>query len=305
MLNANSVKFTSDTLNDVYVYGSESNGDVFQGLEFHTGTAITNRYRLQQDSNGYITLYRRKADGSGWDSVYKGNLPNAVTGITRSGTTFTATRANGTTFTFTQQDNNTWNANGVDTAGYVAAPSSSKPRYFWATDNNGIPAWRNSINVVGASASANGTAGLAPAPTSANYANRTFMYLRSDGGWQYLPLANNATTTAEHYALDARMGKTLKAAIDSIPFIAVANASSASKSCAAGVSTQFVISALKSGYQIEGVIGVWKSGNGNGLCAIANYYISQAQNSITVDILNTSSSAITVTVTVRVIYSKT
>lgn len=31
----------------------------------------------------------------------------AITNITRSGTTFTATRANGTTFTFTQQDNNT------------------------------------------------------------------------------------------------------------------------------------------------------------------------------------------------------
>lgn len=32
----------------------------------------------------------------------------AIKNITRSGTTFTATRCNGTTFTFTQQDNNTW-----------------------------------------------------------------------------------------------------------------------------------------------------------------------------------------------------
>ena len=31
----------------------------------------------------------------------------AIANITRSGTTFTATRRNGTTFTFTQQDNNT------------------------------------------------------------------------------------------------------------------------------------------------------------------------------------------------------
>lgn len=64
-------------------------------------------------------------------------------------------------------------------------------------------------NVSGASSTANGGAGLVPAPTSANYNNRALMYLRSDGGWQYLPLQNNATTTAEHYALDARMGKTL------------------------------------------------------------------------------------------------
>ena len=39
---------------------------------------------------------------SATDSTY----PTAITNITRSGTTFTATRADGTTFTFTQQDNN-------------------------------------------------------------------------------------------------------------------------------------------------------------------------------------------------------
>lgn len=59
------------------------------------------------------------------------------------------------------------------------------------------------------STSANGGAGLVPAPTAANFNNRYLMYLRSDGGWQYLPLQNNATTTAANYALDARMGKTL------------------------------------------------------------------------------------------------
>ena len=304
MLNANVTKKDTN-LTSAFTYGGTgTQGNEFVGTEFQKGNSDVDRYRLQVADNSHLYFYKRNSNAS-WDTIFDLNTKNPIVNITRSGTTFTATRADGTTFTFTQQDNNTWNANGVDTAGYVAAPSSSKARYFWATDNSGVPAWRNSINVVGASASTNGTAGLVPAPTSANYANRAFMYLRSDGGWQYLPLANNATTTAEHYALDARMGKTLKAAIDSIPFIAVANASSGSKSCAAGVSTQFVISALKSGYQIEGVLGVWKSGNGNGLCAIANYYISQAQNSITVDILNTSSSAITVTVTVRVIYSKT
>ena len=43
--------------------------------------------------------------------LYGGTLVtanNAIKNITRSGTTFTATRANGTTFTFDQQDSNTW-----------------------------------------------------------------------------------------------------------------------------------------------------------------------------------------------------
>lgn len=43
----------------------------------------------------------------------------AITGISRSGTTFTATRANGTTFTFTQQDNNTWKPATTSQEGYA------------------------------------------------------------------------------------------------------------------------------------------------------------------------------------------
>lgn len=66
----------------------------------------------------------------------------AVVNITRSGTTFTATRADGTTFTFTQQDLNTWNANSKTVAGYVAAPGAVS-RYVWMTDASGNPAWRN------------------------------------------------------------------------------------------------------------------------------------------------------------------
>lgn len=68
---------------------------------------------------------------------------DAVKTITRSGTTFTATKADGSTFTFTQQDNDTWNANAVDTAGYVAAPTSSNAGKVWKTDSTGAPAWRD------------------------------------------------------------------------------------------------------------------------------------------------------------------
>ena len=69
------MSYTTDTLNTVYVYGSEdSSQNVSQGLEFRTGSESTKRYRIQQDSNGYITLYRRKSDDSGWETVYSGNI---------------------------------------------------------------------------------------------------------------------------------------------------------------------------------------------------------------------------------------
>lgn len=71
-------------------------------------------------------------------------LGGAITNITRSGTTFTATKADGTTFTFTQQDNNT-------TYGNMGA----------------------------ATASAAGKAGLVPAPAAGKQAS----FLRGDGTW--------------------------------------------------------------------------------------------------------------------------
>lgn len=70
---------------------------------------------------------------------------DSIKNITRSGTTFTATRADGTEFQFTQQDNNTWNA------------------------------------MKGATASANGTVGYVNAvPPQDGYNTK---YLRADGTW--------------------------------------------------------------------------------------------------------------------------
>ena len=61
------------------------------------------------------------------NGVLSSSYPNAVTGITRSGTTFTATRANGTTFTFTQQDNNTtYNAATGSAAGLMSSADKTK-----------------------------------------------------------------------------------------------------------------------------------------------------------------------------------
>ena len=72
---ARKVSYTTDTLNTVYVYGEEdSSQNVFQGIEYRTGTETNKRYRFQQDSNGYIRFYRRKSDDSGWETVYSGNI---------------------------------------------------------------------------------------------------------------------------------------------------------------------------------------------------------------------------------------
>ena len=66
----------------------------------------------------------------------------AITSISRSGLTFTATMADGSTFTFDQQDNDTWNANSKNVAGYVAAPGAVSKK-VWKTDADGNPAWRD------------------------------------------------------------------------------------------------------------------------------------------------------------------
>ena len=65
------------------------------------------------------------------DTLY----PDAVTNITRSGTTFTATQANGSTFTFTQQDNNTVPSAITTTAAGTAAKVASCSSYELAANS--------------------------------------------------------------------------------------------------------------------------------------------------------------------------
>lgn len=103
----------------------------------------------------------------GLGSVANIDQSKAITSITRSGTTFTATALDGTKTTFDQQDSNT-------TYG----------------------------NMKGASTSAAGSAGLAPAP-AAGAANR---YLRSDGTWSVPPDTNTTypdATASTHGLMSA------------------------------------------------------------------------------------------------------
>lgn len=65
----------------------------------------SNAYSLDWDGNEHVkgdVFVKSQADGTGGTSLSTG-----IRDITRSGTTFTATRIDGTTFTFDQQDNNT------------------------------------------------------------------------------------------------------------------------------------------------------------------------------------------------------
>ena len=103
----------------------------------------------------------------------KADTSTAISNITRSGTTFTATRADGTSFTFTQQDSNTWTANSATAAGYVAS-GANQVNKVWKTDANGAPAWRDDANTTytAATAAPGNVASASAQGTSTNYARQ-------------------------------------------------------------------------------------------------------------------------------------
>jgi len=63
--------------------------------------------------------------------------------ITLGGSGATTITQDGGAITISSTDNNTWNANAVDVAGYVAAPTSSTANQVWKTNASGVPAWRD------------------------------------------------------------------------------------------------------------------------------------------------------------------
>ena len=68
--------------------------------------------------------------------------------------------AGGSTFIFTTPPN-TWVANAVNTAGYVAAPTATNNKYnVWMTDGDGVPAWRNATTSAVLANAANSTTQL-------------------------------------------------------------------------------------------------------------------------------------------------
>lgn len=69
-----------------------------------SGADITSS-NVAADADGIVNGAVSKLNGN---LATKAAKSDAIKNITRSGTTFTATKADGTTFTFTQQDTNTW-----------------------------------------------------------------------------------------------------------------------------------------------------------------------------------------------------
>lgn len=111
---------SSDGYNTGVILGS-NNGTTIVGAgessrTFSSANSIYNDENLYLTADGSVFVYPGVSNDGAIQGKYSfpaigagktADMSQAITGISRSGTTFTATRANGTTFTFTQQDNNT------------------------------------------------------------------------------------------------------------------------------------------------------------------------------------------------------
>lgn len=136
--------------NRVYPVSLDANGKLAINVPWEntTYTSLKNPNSVTlKVYSGTSTPSSTAYDGSSAASIEVAGT-SAVTNITRSGTTFTMTKADGSTATFTQQDNNTWTA------------------------------------LKGATSTSAGAAGYAPAPPSSGYNTK---YLRADGTWSIPP----------------------------------------------------------------------------------------------------------------------
>ena len=105
----------------------------------------------------------------------------SVVNITRSGTTFTATRKNGTTFTFTQQDNNT---NTVYVCQNASASVSALSADGWKSITVNVPAksgYTPFLILYGGTGSYSAQACSAPARIISSTGNQSFIIHNCSG----------------------------------------------------------------------------------------------------------------------------
>lgn len=157
-------------------------------------------------------------------------------------------------------------------------------------------------NVSVASSTANGGAGLVPAPASSWYANRKLVFLSGNASWEYLPLQNNATTTAEHYALDARMGKTLNDSKQAVLKIA-----EKMETITVGSKTTREYTFTPSMLGISGTVVIYSTNVYVTGAAYNNYFVNSDTyingTGVTVFLYNNTSASANIGVRVRVLYS--
>ena len=115
-----------DTNHDIYVSGTKLTDTEALHLSAGDGVEFS---MLREEERG--------ASGTAADAYLeiKSNS-NAITDISRSGTTFTATRVNGEQFTFTQQDNNTTYSNATTSAAGLCPKLGGGTTNFLRADGN-------------------------------------------------------------------------------------------------------------------------------------------------------------------------
>lgn len=96
------------------------------------------------DANTTYTFYNLQFQNSGGTTVDTYKPTTSPTKTLKAGANVTISAASNV---ITIASTNTWNANAVGVAGYVAAPTkASNANMTWQTDANGNPAWRASNN---------------------------------------------------------------------------------------------------------------------------------------------------------------
>lgn len=120
--------------------------------ELFTFTGGTNGFKVREALGNDVTVsvtpsIENNITGSGTRTngyLAKFSGTNTVTNGPQIGSDTTKYLRNDGTWQVPPNDD-TWIPNGVSTSGYVAAPTADRGYYFYCTDANGSPAWRNNI----------------------------------------------------------------------------------------------------------------------------------------------------------------